>query len=340
MQSALKPGSRQKRKSTAAQKAVSPGRVRRRRQEQTRRRFGAALRATQAFFVRSGRLVSDFVWRRGQQASSRRRAATSQGSIQPYRGDARATPWPGFSGFAPAKGISLLLLAAVAAALYWMLAGESFFIYREDVRFEGARYLTHEELFDACEIESWSIFWLDPAEIQKKLLAYPYVADAQVTVGWPARVDVRVQEVRPVALWATDEQQFWLLEGGLALAPRESDQQPTVRIIDPSAEARVANVDGELLIDNRVMTTAMVLSDRLSFVNEFWYNSLYGLNFSLPSTQVWVHWGDGRNFEEKWAALQELMPELTAARDEAVTLNLETPNRPFTRRYKDAESEQ
>lgn len=339
MLSALKSGSRQKRKSRAAQKAVSPGRVRRRRQEQTRRRFGAALRATQAFFAGSARLASDFVWRRGQRATSRRRAAPSQGSIQPYRGGARATAWPGFSGLAPAKGISLLLLAAVAAALYWMLAGESFFIYREDVRFDGARYLTHEELFDACEIESWSIFWLDPAEIQENLLAYPYVADAQVTVRWPARVDVRIEEARPVALWATDEQQYWLLEGGLALAPRETDLQPMVRIIDPSAEARIANVDGELLIDRRVMTTAMVLSERLSFVNEFWYNSLYGLNFSLPSTQAWIHWGDGRNFDEKWAALQGLMPELTAARDGAITLNLGTPNRPFTRQYEDAESE-
>ena len=340
MLSALKSGSRQKRKSRAAQKAVSPERVRRRRQEQTRRRLGAAFRATRAFFVRSGGLAADFVWRRGQRATSRRRAAPSQGSIQPYRGGARATAWPGFSGFTPAKGISLLLLAAVAAALYWMLAGESFFIYREDVRFDGARYLTHEELFDACEIESWSIFWLDPAEIQANLLAYPYVADAQVTVRWPARVDVRVEEVRPVALWATDEQQYWLLEGGLALAPRETDLQPMLRIIDPSAEARIANVDGELLIDRRVMTTAMVLSDRLSFVNEFWYNSLYGLNFSLPSTQAWVHWGDGRNFDEKWAALQGLMPELTTARDEAFTLNVMTPNRPFTRRYEDTESEQ
>ena len=340
MQSALKSGSRQKRKSRAAQKAVSPERVRRRRQEQTRRRLGAALRAAQAFFVRSGDLASDLVRRRGQRASSRRRASSTQGSIQPYRGNARATLWPGFSGFAPAKGISLLLLTAVAAALYWMLAGENFFIYREDVRFDGARYLTHEELFEACEIESWSVFWLDPAEIQKNLLDYPYVADAHVTVRWPARVDVRIEEVRPVALWATDEQQYWLLEGGLALAPRESDLQPMVRIIDPSAEARIANVDGEVLIDRRVMTTAMVLSERLSFVNEFWYNSLYGLNFSLPSTQAWIHWGDGRNFDEKWAALQGLMPELTAARDEALTLNVMTPNRPFTRRYEDAESEQ
>ncbi len=340
MQFAFNSGSKQKRRSRAAQKAVSPKRVRQRRQAQTRRRFTSALRATQALILRSWRLGSGFVWNRGREAPVRRRTSPNQGSIQPFPPGARATLLPGFSGLAPVKIVSLLLLAAVVASLYWMLASESFFIYREDVRFEGARYLTHEELFDACDIESWSIFWLDPAKIQDQVMRHPYVAEADVTIRWPAQIDIRIQEVRPVALWATDQQEYWLLDNGLALAPRESDLQPTVRIIDPSAEARIANLEGDLQIDRRILTTVIYLSDRLSIVSEFWYNSLYGLNFSLPSNQAWVQWGDGRKFEEKWAALQGLMPELVNARDEALTLNVMTPNRPFTHRYDDASSDQ
>ena len=340
MQFAFNSGGRQKRRSRAAQKAVSSKRVRQRRQAQTRRRFSAALRSVPAFILRSWRLGSGFVWGRRGEAPARGRASPKQGSIQPFRGGARPTLVPGFSGFTPVKTVSLLLLVAVVASLYWMLASESFFIYREDVRFEGARYLTHEELFDACDVESWSIFWLDPAKIQDQVLKHPYVADADVTIRWPAQIDIRIQEVRPVALWATDQQEYWLLENGLALAPRESELQPALRIIDPSAEARIANLEGKLQIDKRVLTSAIFLSGRLSLVSEFWYNSLYGLNFSLPSTQAWVHWGDGRNFEEKWAALEGLMPELVSVRDETLTLNVMTPNRPFTRRYDEEPSDQ
>ena len=143
-----------------------------------------------------------------------------------------------------------------------------------------------------------------------------------------------------MALWATDQQEYWLLEDGAALAPRESDLQPMLRIIDPSAEARTANLGGDLQIDKRVLTSALFLSNRLSIVSEFWYNSRYGLNFSLPSSQAWVHWGDGRKFEEKWAALQTLLPELEAARNKALTLNVMVPNRSFIRRYDGSPAEQ
>ena len=292
---------------------MSPKQVRRRRQAQTRRRFSSVLRSAHAFVLRSGRSMLGFNWRAKRKASS-----------QPVRAAAQATLFPGFSGLAPSKTVSLLLLAAVAAALYWLHTSESFYIYRENVRFEGAQYLTQEELFAACDIDSWSI-----------LTAHPYVTDADVKIRWPGQVDISVQEVRPVALWATDQQEYWLLEDGAALAPRGSDMQPALRIIDPSAEARTANVGGDMQIDKRVLTSAMFLSNRLSIVSEFWYNSRYGLNFSLPSTQAWVHWGDGRKFEEKWTVLQRLMPELEAAGDEALTLNVMVPNRSFIRRYDD-----
>ncbi len=240
---------------------------------------------------------------------------------------------PGFSGLAPSKILSFLLLASVIAALYWMQDSESFFIYHEDVRFEGAHYLTDEELFAACDVDSWSILWLDPERIRAQVITHPYVADADVRVRWPAQVDIRVQEVRPVALWATDQQEYWLLEDGSALALKESVAQPTLRLIDPSAAARVANLGGYLQIDTQILTSAIFLSDRLSIVNEFWYNSRYGLNFSLPSIRMWVHWGDGRKFDKKWTALQTLLSELEVGRDETLTLNVTAPNRSFIRRY-------
>ncbi len=330
MQTAFNSGRKQKRRSQAARKAVSPNRVRRRRHAQTRRRFTAALRSTHAFVRRHSRS------KQGVKESAKRKPST----LPVPAGAQAATLFPGFSGLTPSKTISLILLAAVAAALYWLYTSESFYIYSENVSFEGARYLSQEELFAASDIDSWSIFWLDPEKIEEQVMTHPYVTAADAKIRWPSHINITVQEVRPIALWATDQQEYWLLEDGVALDPRELDMQPALRIIDPSAEAQTANVEGDLQIDHRVLTSAMFLSNRLSIVSEFWYNSRYGLNFSLPSTQAWVHWGDGYNFEEKWTALQWLMPQLEAAGDGALTLNVMVPNRSFIRRYDDEPTEQ
>lgn len=314
--------------SAAAQKAVSPKRVRRRRQAQKRRKFSAAIRSIEAVGLPIRRLWPDLhwsLWRSGL---------------------------PGFSGLVPSKALSFLLLLLVVAALYWMQASESFFVYREDMRFEGTQYLTDEELFAVCDVESWSIFWLEPEKIRAQVTNHPYVADAHVQIHWPAQITIAIQEVRPVALWATEQQEYWLLEDGTALAPKEAVAQPIVRVIDPSAAARIENIHNDLQINDKILTAAIALSDRLLIVKEFWYNSDYGLNFSLPSTLIaqyepgsypfgppgiqtraWVYWGDGRKFDKKWTALQASMSELATNWNEDIILNLMTPNRPFIRRY-------
>lgn len=305
---------RQNRRSAAARKAVSARQVRRRRQAQQRQRFSAAVRAL-------------------------------EGAVQWSRGWLPGVPWaglwqrikspvlPGFSGFVPSKLLSFALVALVAYALYWMQSSDSFFVYQEDVQFEGAGYLSDGELYALCDVENWSILWLEPELIRAQVLAHPYVADAQVAIRWPAQVQIAVEEVRPVALWNTDQQAYWLLADGTALAPRTAALEPELRILDPSAAARVENVTGGLQIDSRILASALSLTGRLSGVNEFWYNSGYGLNFSLPSTQAWIYWGDGRKFEQKWAALQASLPELESAGGNHLTLNISAPNRPFIRRY-------
>ena len=207
MQIAFNSGRKQKRGSRAARKAVSPKRVRRRRHAQTRRRFTSALRSTHAFVLRNSRS------RQGAKESAKRKPSTL-----PVPAGAQATLFPGFSGLAPSKTISLLLLAAVAAALYWLYTSESFYIYSENVSFEGARYLSQEELFTASDIDSWSIFWLDPDEIAEQVMTHPYVTAADVKIRWPGHINISVQEVRPVALWG--DRSAGVLAAGRRRGPR------------------------------------------------------------------------------------------------------------------------
>lgn len=237
---------------------------------------------------------------------------------------------PGFSGFRAAKLISLALLIGVISLCVWFYDDDSFFVYRENVTFSGVSFLDGQELYALTDIEAWSILWLEPELIRRQVLAHPYVADASVAIHWPARVRVAVTEVTPVAIWATEGMDYWLLADGRALPVRSAGVAPPLRIVDPSQEARMP---GAL---ERVTPGLLATAQRLQAsvgLNEYWYNSSTGLNFSLPGTNTWVYWGDGSQFEAKQFALQAAGEEIRRSNGAARTLSLISPHRPYFREY-------
>ena len=237
---------------------------------------------------------------------------------------------PGFSGFQFTKLISLALLIGVVTLFVWFSDDDSFFVYEENVEFTGMTFLSADDLYALCDVERWSILWLQPALIRQQVLADPYVADARVAVHWPARVQVAVTEVTPVAIWATENAEFWLLSDGKALPVRPGGATPGLRLVDPLREARtpgpVNRISAELL------NTALRLQREIG-LSEFRFNAGAGLNFALPQSQTWVYWGDGAAFEAKQLALQAAGEEIRDNPNEARTLSLIAPSRPYFREY-------
>jgi hypothetical protein len=239
---------------------------------------------------------------------------------------------PGFSGFRASKLVSLLLLLTIAGGLYTLQEDESFFVYEENVQFIGNSYLAQDELYAYFDMENWSVLWIDPELIGEQVTAHPYVANAQVAVRWPAQVTVAVSEVKPLAIWSTAQGNYWLLEDGQALPVRD-DRSATLTIIDPEVAARAPVIGSELYIQPRLMQVALELSRRLPGVDTLRYNQSHGLNFAIPETQTWVYWGNGQRFEEKWVALQTVMPDILENRTASRTFSVIAPNRPFFRHY-------
>ncbi len=237
---------------------------------------------------------------------------------------------PGFSGFSTAKLLSLACLIAVISLFVWFYDDDSFFVYQENVEFTGTTFLDAEELYALCDVDAWSILWLEPELIRQQVLADPYVADARVTVHWPARVRVAVSEVAPTALWATEGGEFWLLPDGEALAVRTGGATPILRIVDPLREARTPGAIDR--ISPELLNTALRLQTETG-LNEFRYNSGAGLNFGLPDTETWVYWGDGTDFEAKQLALLAAESDIQANPTLARTLSLIAPSRPYFRAY-------
>ena len=196
--------------------------------------------------------------------------------------------------------LAALCLAGVCAVLTWAHTDERWFIYREDIHFNGLHYLTEDELWPLTQLDGWNVFWIDRGAVRQRLLQDPYVADAKVHVSaLEGKATVDVTEAAPVALWMTDEATLWLRDDGTALQPKGEMPPGLLQILDGPAEATAPGVPLAAAIDVEVLRSAQGLANRLPGVAPLRYNRDVGLNFRLPGKPYWVYWGDSADVERK-----------------------------------------
>lgn len=209
--------------------------------------------------------------------------------------------------------VLLATLAIVGGLTAWFALDERWYIYREDVHFNGLTYLDAEELWQLSAIDGWQVFWIDADEVGRRLRQNPYVAEARVHIApLAAKVTVDITEVRPVALWVTDFGTLWLREDGLALSPRGATPPGLLQIFDEPADATLPGAPRGSAINPAILRSAQALANRLPGVSPLRYNALVGLNFRLPNSPYWVYWGEGDEVElklENLAAAELLLAE-------------------------------
>src|SRR5438477_564805 len=74
--------------------------------------------------------------------------------------------------------------------------------------------------YDASGIAGQHIFWVDAAEVQRKVAAVPGIASAVVRIDWPATVTIQVVERVPVVSWNEGSQKSWADADGNKFAAR------------------------------------------------------------------------------------------------------------------------
>jgi hypothetical protein len=238
------------------------------------------------------------------------------------------TPWY-FS-----KALSTLLLLGAVMSVVLLHSQDDWFVYREDVRFHSLIRLRGDDLYQAVHLEGLNIFWVEPETVRQQLLTLPWVQDAQVDVGLPTSVAVNVVEMNPVAVWVTNEGNYWLAANGAALpiATIEESALPELalpQIIDILQEARMIG-DGPLAIDPQVLTSALTLMEAMpELEGTVRYNHSIGLNFALLDPAVWVYWGDGFDLEAKLENLAVARDLIKSAEEPAKLLDVRFVDRPY-----------
>ncbi len=240
------------------------------------------------------------------------------------------TPWH-FS-----KMLSLLLLLGALYSITMLHNQDEWFVYREDVRFNSLIRLRADELYQVVNVEGWNIFWIEPETIRKQLLALPWVEDAQVNVTIPTALSINIIEMNPVAVWVTNEGNFWLAANGAALpiVSLEKSALPELalpQIIDTLQEARVVG-EGALAIDPQVLQSALKVMEAMpELESKIRYNKSIGLNFPLLDPNVWVYWGNGFDLETKLQNLVVTSELVRDAEEPAQILDIRLVDRPYVR---------
>lgn len=201
------------------------------------------------------------------------------------------------------RGFSLSLAIALVCLLGFLFIPDVFYVYESVVR--GNSLVSAEEIYQASEVDGYSIFFINPRQVEEAIRILPDVREAHVQVGLPNQMVVQVRERQAEIIWQTGQESYGVDEEGTILPLR--GEKPSILIRDLDA---TACQPGEH-IDLETVRAAKGYNALLPEVREFEYSQRYGL--SLVNEHGWrIHLGNGDSAGVKVAIMNALVERLAS----------------------------
>jgi len=215
--------------------------------------------------------------------------------------------------------LSTLLLAAMAWLSFTFFGSDDFYVY--SVAIEGNLVVPVEEIFQASELDSQSIFWINPERTAEAVARLPDIKSAEVECRLPAQVTIRVVERQARVVWQWQGQQFGVDDHGVVLKPRQPLPEALI-IYDGSA---VPPRLGEQ-VDAQAVIAAQQLHDLRPQLRAAIYDPERGL--VLESEGGWlIYLGVGDDMALKLAILEALETDLERQGIRPAYIDLRYPHR-------------
>lgn len=214
----------------------------------------------------------------------------------------------------------LALLLGLGYILYLLFSDPSFFIYTAQI--QGNVAVSGGEIYAASDIDSQSIFWIDPAAVVERVSRLPNIKSATVSLALPANVTIEVVERRPELLWQTGETIWWVDEEGIIVPPKD-DLSGMLRIVDD--ERRLIQAGAQIEADIvRGAQTLRLLAPDVSVVR---YSRQRGLMVATP--EGWpVYLGNGDEIKAKLVVLTALLADLNEQEITPAFIDIRDPLQP------------
>lgn len=266
--------------------------------------------------------------KKSTQPPRRKRSETRQGHVFEATASAptRRVNWGPLAAFWQARGgvlLSTLLLAATAWLGYIFFGTDDFYVYGATV--EGSLVVPSEEIFEVSELDSQSIFWVNPERTAKAIAHLPDIKSAEVACRLPAQVTIRIVERQARVVWQWQDRQFWVDDHGVVLNPR-GVLPDALSVHDRSADP--PRLGGR--VDARAVIAAQQLCDLRPQLRAVIYHPERGL--MLESQGGWlVYLGVGDDMAPKLAILEALEEDLREQGVRPAYIDLRYPQRPTYR---------
>ena len=247
----------------------------------------------------------------GKQTKKRRRSQTRLGPKYPSL-EASVRPSPlslkpaiSFWKLNYSRIVGLCLLGLLVWVVYLVFTLPDFFIYTAEIR--GNQVLTPEEIYAASEIDTLSVFWVNPADVEVRVEALPNIRSAQVSVTLPAQVLIEVQERQPEMVWQTGDMVWWVDSEGTLVPPRPESTGKKKRLHIIDGDARPLELDDR--IDAVLVQAAQMVKAQKPDLESLHYTQQFGLSYQTP--EGWpVYLGHSLNMKAKLLVADSLREDL------------------------------
>lgn len=256
--------------------------------------------------------------RLGKQAANYQSATVqSQLSIMPLIANLQARQ---------TKLMALVILFILSWGIYYLFVTPTFFIYGADIR--GYEAVSVHEIYVASDLDTKSIFWVNPSQVAANIMALPNIKSAQVTVQLPATVIIEVSERTPELLWQTGDTVWWVDGEGIVVPPR-GDTEGMLRVVDNDQQP----VEVGYQVDPTIVRGAQMLRMLTPGLSEIRHSRSLGLTVASP--EGWpIYLGDGSEMRRKLVSLTAILEKVRSQDLTLSYIDLRDPLRPV---YKEKE---
>ena len=223
-----------------------------------------------------------------------------------------------------ARIFGIVTLALLGWVYYTLFANPAFYVYEASIK--GNFALSAREIYTASEIDSQSIFWINPAKVVRKVTALPNIKSAEVSIALPSMVVIEVIERRPQLLWQIEDTIWWVDAEGTIVPPKTKVDESMLRIIDDDRQPLEAGYQ----IDPTIVKGAQALRLLAPDVKVIRHTRALGLIVATP--EGWpVYLGDGSEMRAKLIVLSTLLADLRENNISPTYIDLRNPLRPVYR---------
>lgn len=224
--------------------------------------------------------------------------------------------------------IALMLLFGASGLLYHVAASDGFRIERVVV--VGSQLVPPADIESAAAVTGLNIFWVKEEEVGHRLQAITAVQSARARAVLPDRLEVRIVERTPVAVWQNGGVSYLVDAEGRIL--RATDQAVALPIIHDVGSQPIPSSGA---IDRTALTTMFQLQQLLPRIagltpGNLEYSPETGVTVIVDGGQR-VRFGRDDDLEWKVGAVVALRRELDRLGQHAELIDVRFRDRPYVR---------